>query len=67
MRFIKSKRNVVTRMIEHIGLYGVMEVLVLIGWDENLGQINDMQVRPWRSRGRAYSAPLHRSGCTTTA
>ncbi len=30
-------------MVDHIGLYSVMELLIMIGWDDGLGQVNDVQ------------------------
>ena len=30
-------------MVNHIGLYSIMELLIMIGWDDGLGQINDVE------------------------
>lgn len=28
--------------MDHIGLYSVMELLIMIGWDDGLGQVTDV-------------------------
>lgn len=41
--FLKTQKDVIGKMIHHIGLYSIMELLIMIGWDDGLGQINDIQ------------------------
>jgi hypothetical protein len=36
-------RGIVQKLVEHIGLYSIMELLIMIGWDDGLGQVNDVQ------------------------
>ena len=43
MQFIQG-RGIVEKLVNHIGLYSIMELLIMIGWDDGLGQVNDVQV-----------------------
>jgi hypothetical protein len=42
VQFIQGEPDILQKMINHIGLYSVMELLIMIGWDDGLGQVNDV-------------------------
>jgi hypothetical protein len=49
-------RHIIDKMVRHIGLYSIMELLIMIGWDDGtLAEPNatplDVTVR-WRKRER---------------
>ena len=42
VRYIQS-HAIIDKLVQHIGLYSVMEILIMIGWDDGLGQVNDVE------------------------
>ena len=42
VRYIQS-HGIIDRLVTHIGLYSIMEILIMIGWDDGLGQVNDVE------------------------
>jgi len=42
--WMKTQSGIIDKMVNHIGLYSIMELLIMIGWDDGLGQVNDTQV-----------------------
>lgn len=43
MKWVKSRKDLLSKLIDHIGLYSIMELLVLIGWDDQRGATTDVQ------------------------
>ncbi len=41
VEFIQGK-GLVDKLVDRIGLYSVMELLIMIGWDDGLGQVHDV-------------------------
>ena len=42
VKYIQS-HGVIDKLVAHIGLYSIMEILIMIGWDDGLGQVNDVE------------------------
>lgn len=41
VRYIQE-HGIIDKLVQHIGLYSIMEILIMIGWDDGLGQVNDV-------------------------
>ena len=42
VKYIQS-HHIIDKLVAHIGLYSIMEILIMIGWDDGLGQVNDVE------------------------
>ena len=42
VKYIQS-HGIIDKLVTHIGLYSIMEILIMIGWDDGLGQVNDVE------------------------
>jgi len=40
---MKSHAELLDKLLNHIGMYSMMEILIMIGWDDSLGQVADLQ------------------------
>jgi len=62
--YMQSHPNTVDSLVHHIGLYSVMELLIMIGWDDGMGQ-QQHAINTNNEDGRGVIEPIEWSHTTT--